>query len=157
MSVKDRPSSIPWPPIIFAAIIVIGYALQHFFALPWALPPTSDLLSFFGVFFIGGAIALDIATVSTLWRAHTTIWPNRRADHLVTSGPFSVSRNPIYLGYVVVLFGLGLMFGNLWYFALAIVCGALLQHFAIRREEAHLQARFPAAFLAYKRKVRRWI
>ena len=157
MSIKDRPTRFPWPPLIFVALIATGYGLGYLLPLPWALEPTSGLLSFFGVFFIGGAILLDIATAYTLWHHHTTIWPNRGVDHLVTNGPFAISRNPIYLGYVVILIGLGLFFGNLWYFALAPLCGFLLQKAAIRHEEAHLHARFPVAYLAYRKKVRRWL
>jgi protein-S-isoprenylcysteine O-methyltransferase Ste14 len=90
-------------------------------------------------------------------KAETTILPHKGSAKLVTSGPFSFTRNPIYFGNVILLFGLGLLLENIWFWPLAIICGALTQRLAILREEAHLQAKFPAAFLAYKKKVRRWI
>jgi protein-S-isoprenylcysteine O-methyltransferase Ste14 len=50
-----------------------------------------------------------------------------------------------------------MLLGNPWYFPVALIAGALTQKLAIVREEAHLKAKFPASWLAYQRKVRRWI
>ncbi|NJR13443.1 MAG: isoprenylcysteine carboxylmethyltransferase family protein [Phyllobacteriaceae bacterium] len=152
-----RPNAFPWPPVLLVASIAGAFALQLFVPLPWVPSPIQELLTLFGLVLVGIALAIDITSVLTLRRAQTTFLPHRGTAHLVTSGPFSFSRNPIYLGNVILLFGLGLAFGNPWFWPLALVDGALTQRLAILREEQHLQAKFPAAFLAYKRKVRRWI
>jgi protein-S-isoprenylcysteine O-methyltransferase Ste14 len=111
----------------------------------------------FGVVIVGTALLIDVFAMLTLHRAKTTVLPNRGAQKLVTSGPFSFSRNPIYLANVLLMFGVGMAVGNLWFWFLAIPVGGLTQHLAIKREEAHLQMKFPAGWLAYRKKVRRWI
>jgi protein-S-isoprenylcysteine O-methyltransferase Ste14 len=157
MSISERPNVFPWPPVLLVGSVVAAFLLGQFVPLPWPPSPIRELLSVTGVMLCGAALAIDILAVMTLRKAKTTFLPHRGSDHLVTSGPFSFSRNPIYLGNVLLLFGAGLVFGNLWFWLLALLDGGLTQRFAIVREEAHLAARFPAAWRAYARKVRRWV
>lgn len=157
MSLAIRPNVFPWPPVILVlcmtAASLLGMALPPF----WAPSPIKELLSVFGIMLIGVALTIEISAVLVMRKAKTTFLPHKSSAQLVTSGPFSFTRNPIYFGNVVLLFGLGLLFENMWFWLLALIYGALTQRLAILREEAHLQAKFPAAFLAYKKKVRRWI
>ena len=157
MSIVIRPNAFPWPPVILVSCIAAAYALGLFIPLFWAPSPIKELLDVFGVLFIGIALAIEISAMLVMRKAKTTIMPNKGSAKLVTSGPFSFTRNPIYFGNIILLFGLGLMLENIWFWPFAIICGALTQQLAVLREEAHLQAKFPAAFLAYKKKVRRWI
>lgn len=157
MSILVRPNAFPWPPVILLAAIAASYALGLYFPLPWVPSPIKELLDVFGVLLIGIAIFIEASAMIVLQKAKTTILPNKGSQKLVTTGPFSFTRNPIYFGNVVLLFGLGLLLENFWFWVFALICGALTQKLAILREEAHLQAKFPAAFLAYKKKVRRWL
>jgi protein-S-isoprenylcysteine O-methyltransferase Ste14 len=157
LTLADRPNRFPWPPVLLVAAIAAALAAQSFYPLPWAPSPIRELFWLFGIVLAGGALLIDVMAILTLQRARTTVLPHKGAQKLVTSGPFAFSRNPIYLANVLLLFGLGLALGNLWFWPLALVLGGLTQHFAILREEAHLQAKFPAGWLAYRRKVRRWI
>jgi protein-S-isoprenylcysteine O-methyltransferase Ste14 len=157
VSIALRPNSFPWPPVILVSGIAVALALGMFFPSIWLPSPFKEPLDIFGVALIGIALFIEISAVLVMRKAKTTILPNKGSAKLVTSGPFSFTRNPIYFGNVILLFGLGLMFENLWFWPIALICGALTQRLAILREEAHLQAKFPAAFLAYKKKVRRWI
>ena len=81
-------------------------------------------------------------------RHRANILPHRAATTLVTSGPFALSRNPIYLGNTLLLAGAGVMFGNVWFLLGAIGSAWLVTVLAIRREEAHLEARFGEAWRA---------
>lgn len=153
----DKPNTIPWPPIIEISALVAGVLLQKIYPLPW-LPGIAAELAF-GLGLLLGAIALTIiiSTIRTLAKHKTTVFPNRSADRLVTSGPFSFSRNPIYLSNVCLLFAVGLLFGNLWMFVAGIVAGFATQKLAIEREEAHLEHRFGRAWRHYRKTARRWI
>lgn len=153
----ERPNVFPWPPVILVSSIVSAALLGLVVPLPWPPSPIRELLSVIGAILIGTALLIDVLTIQALRQARTTFLPHRGAAHLVTSGPFSFSRNPIYLANVLLQFGIGMFFGNPWSFALALIAGGLTQHFAIVREEVHLQAKFPAAWRAYARRVRRWI
>lgn len=157
MSIAVRPNSFPWPPVILIASILAAYGFGIFLPLLWAPSPIKELLDVFGVLLIAIAILIEVTAVLEMRKAKTTILPNKGSSKLITKGPFSFTRNPIYLGNVILLFGLGLFLENIWFWLFALLCGALTQKLAIEREEAHLQAKFPAAFLAYKKKVRRWI
>ena len=157
MSIAVRPNAFPWPPAILIASLTAAFALGVYVPLVWVPSPIKELLDVFGVLLIGIALLIEISAMLSLRKAKTTILPNKGSTKLVTSGPFSFTRNPIYFGNVILLFGVGLLLENIWFWLFALICGAMTQHFAIIREEAHLQAKFPAAFLAYKKKVRRWI
>lgn len=153
----DRPNRFPWPPVVYvgaiAAAIVLGVAVP----LPFVTGPLGEFLFALGWLVAAGGVAIDIAAMRAMRRAKTTILPHRAASHLVTDGPFAFSRNPIYLGNTMVMIGLGLILGNGWFLALAIVAALLVHKLAVQPEERHLEQRFGKRFRDYSRKVRRWI
>ena len=110
----------------------------------------------------GGAL-LVIGAALTLWGAHTvlhsgtTILPYRRTTALVERGPFRLTRNPMYLGMVVMLLGSALALGTVgpWFVAVALL--ATLQWRFVRHEERALEYALGAPYRAYKRRVRRWL
>jgi protein-S-isoprenylcysteine O-methyltransferase Ste14 len=155
--VTARPNSLPWPPIIFLATIVVSVALNAFYPLPWFGQPLSGILSVLGWLMIAAFAGLNISTIRALRRAGTTVRPDRGTDHLVTDGPFAFSRNPIYLAGTMLVLGIGLVWGIVWFLPLAFLAAFAVQRVAIEREEMHLQARFGETYLDYTRRVRRWI
>lgn len=110
-----------------------------------------------GAALVAAGLALDGAAVVTMARAKTNILPHRGADRLVTGGPFVLSRNPIYLGNTTLLIGAAFVLGNGWFFVAAALGAFATQELAIRREEAHLAARFGADWQAYAARVPRWL
>lgn len=153
----DKPNTIPWPPIFYGFAILSGFILQKYVPLPWLPYTMSQFFFMLGVIAFLTGLAIDLKTFQTLRKRNTTVLPTKAATHLVTEGPFSFSRNPIYLGNTILTFGLGLIFGNLWMFATGLTAAFLTNHFAIKREERHLQAKFGSSWQKYTKKVRRWI
>ena len=151
------PSRIPWPPLIYLAAIVGGILLTMVYPLPWIGPPLADILFAAGWLLVVGAIALDISALRTLMRAKTTVRPNRASDHLVTTGPFSFTRNPIYLGNTMLTIGIGLIAGSVWFVLLGLAAAFITQKLAVEPEERHLEARFGKKYRDYRVRVRRWI
>ena len=151
-----RPNRFPYPPVIYALAILAG-ALSPL-ALPvwWPGHPLSDILTATGILMIAMAILLDLKAMYTLHRHKTTILPMKGADHLVTDGPYSLSRNPIYLGNTILTIGAGFAFGIIWFIPLAFLAAFLTQKLAIEREEKHLAAKFGKHWRDYMHKVRRW-
>jgi protein-S-isoprenylcysteine O-methyltransferase Ste14 len=90
-------------------------------------------------------------------RAKTTLNPNAVADHLITNGPFAVTRNPMYLANTLLLMGIGMIFGSTWFLLLAIVAAFATQKLAIEREEKMLMEKFGKKYRDYAKRVRRWI
>jgi protein-S-isoprenylcysteine O-methyltransferase Ste14 len=155
--VTARPNSLPWPPVIFLAAVVISVLLHVFFPRPWFARPLSGIFFALGCLLIAGFVALNVSAIRAMRRAGTTVRPDRATDHLVTDGPFAFTRNPLYLAGAMLLPGIGLVTGIVWFLPLAIVAALAVQKLAIEREEAHLQARFGEAYRDYARRVRRWI
>lgn len=152
----ERPSSIPWPPLLLIAALLGGYLLEKFVPLGW--PGIDDWPARAVGLSIGAAgIALTIWASHTLHKHETTILPHKRASALVTDGPFAYFRNPIYLGEVMILFGLAELTKNIWFVIVALVFAVLITWLAILPEERHLLARFGPAYRDYMGKARRWI
>lgn len=153
----DRPSRIPWPPLIYLSALALGLVLHALYPLPWFGRPFGDILLAIGVLAIGAGLLLDLLAFRAMSRGKTTILPHRGSAHLVTGGPFALTRNPIYLGNTLVLIGIGLVFGIAWLLLAAPLAALATQKLAIEPEERHLGARFGKAFRDYRKRVRRWI
>ena len=100
-----------------------------------------------------------LAGVRAFQRARTTVNPINPAAStaLVVNGIYRVTRNPMYLGFALLLLALAMYLGKLSGLLLVPLFMAYLQHFQIRPEERALQAKFGALFVAYCRQVRRWL
>jgi protein-S-isoprenylcysteine O-methyltransferase Ste14 len=155
--VTARPNSLPWPPIIYLAAIAVSVSLNVFYPLPWFGQPLAGILFVLGWLMIAAFVALNISAIRAMRRAGTTVRPDRGTDHLVTDGPFSFTRNPLYLAGTMLVLGSGLVSGIVWFLLLAILAAFTVQKLAIEREERHLQARFGETYLDYAGRVRRWI
>jgi len=103
------------------------------------------------------AIALFVSAVRTLRAAGTPIPGNRPATTIVRTGPYRVSRNPIYLALSLVQLGLSLWVNSLALLITLIPAVALMWLVVIPREERYLEARFPSEYSPYKASVRRWL
>lgn len=153
----ERPNTIPWPPIILIGFLLIGFALGQLIPLGWLPGFAGELLVGLGILMAALAILIDVAAMRTMATARTTIMPHRGSDHLVTSGPFRFSRNPIYLANVMLLAGIGLFTENAWLVLLAPASGFATRKLAIEREEAHLEGKFAKTYRDYKKRVNRWL
>jgi protein-S-isoprenylcysteine O-methyltransferase Ste14 len=155
--IQNSPNTLPWPPIVYIAAVAAAILLHSLWPLPWLPRPMSELLFAIGWLIVGVALAMDIAAMRAMASAKTTIMPHRGSDHLVTGGPFAFTRNPIYLGNTMLMIGIGLIAGIVWFILLAPVAAFVTQKLAIEREERHLEARFGKKYRDYTKKVRRWI
>lgn len=105
-----------------------------------------------------GALVIILGVVS-FRRAKTTVNPMKpeSASSLVVAGIYRVTRNPMYLGFLLILLGWAVYLSNV--LAIVPVVGFVIYMtvFQIRPEERALEALFGAEFAAYKERVRRWI
>jgi len=97
--------------------------------------------------------------VASFRRAKTTVNPLQpgAASTLVVSGIYRMTRNPMYLGLLLVLAGWALFLANALAFAFPVAYIPLMNHLQIRPEEDALAAKFGPEFTAYQSKVRRWL
>ncbi|WP_312418701.1 isoprenylcysteine carboxylmethyltransferase family protein [Shinella sp.] len=153
---RMKPLAFPWPPFIYGAAIAAAFLLQAYFPLSVAETNIWIARAAGGVL-IATAVILDVWAMRTLVDCHTTILPNRCSTHLVTSGPYRFTRNPIYLGYTLATAGIGLAMLNPWCIVTAMAAAALTSLVAIKREELHLLSRFGVDFERYCHDTTRWI
>lgn len=150
------PSHFPWPPVLFLAALAGGWLAQQLWPLAW--PGLNDLPArIIGWAFIAGGFGLAGWALVTMLRGSAEFRPHAEATVLITSGPFRRFRNPMYLGYVMILLGLADKSQNLWIAIMTLVFALAVTWLAILPEERHLEAKFGDAYRAYKAASRRWI
>jgi protein-S-isoprenylcysteine O-methyltransferase Ste14 len=155
--VENGPIRFPWPPVLYVAAILASVALSWWFPLPWIGEPLAGMLLVAGIALAIVAVAMVVTAIHTMHKAKTSVRLDRPAAHLVQKGPYSISRNPIYLGNTLFMIGIGLAAAMLWFIILAVVAAFLAQKLAIEREERHLDQRFGKKYRDYCKRVRRWI
>lgn len=144
------------PPIIAIFCAIMMWMLRDF-------GPSINLSDNFklSILFIciGIAIAFDLSALREFGRAKTTINPlnPQKAQSIVTSGIYKITRNPMYVGIVVLLFGFCMKFGSYIGFIFIPLFITYITIFQIIPEEIALEAKFRDEYLKYKNKVRRWI
>ena len=150
----DHANVVASPTVIFAGILVLGFGLDMIWPaafLPegWSLP--------LGLIVIFAAVNIKLFAVREMVRVKTNVNIRKPANDIATSGLYSVSRNPLYTGMILLDTGIGSIVNSLWIFLLSAVLAAILQKGVIEPEEAYLEKKFGAKYLRYKAKVRRWI
>ena len=152
----QKPNVVPWPPLIYALAAVAGFGLGHTcpIGFGWVWGSVAKVI---GGLSITAGLDLDLSAMIWMRRQRANILPNRAATALVTTGPFAVSRNPIYLGNTLVIAGAALAWDNPWYLPAALIAAFAVDRLAIRREEAHLIARYGDAWRDYAQRTPRWL
>jgi protein-S-isoprenylcysteine O-methyltransferase Ste14 len=142
-------------PPTYLLVALILMALLHFLIpvvkfvpVPWNL---------LGILPLAAGIALNLLADRDFHQAETTVKPFENSSALVTTGVFRISRNPMYLGYMLILLGVGLLLRSLVPLVVIPVFGYLMARVFIRTEERMLQETFGPAWEAYAKRVRRWI
>lgn len=151
----DTPNTVPWPPLLYIAAVVIGLWLDRWLPGQGWLETTAARMG--GASLAVAGVALDVAAMLALAAHRTSILPHRAAVRLVTSGPFSWTRNPIYLGNTLVMAGAAGLLGSPGLLMGAFAAAVAVERLAIVREEQHLHARFGHEWTEYRSRTRRSI
>jgi protein-S-isoprenylcysteine O-methyltransferase Ste14 len=143
------------PPVWLALALLLAWAIGRVEPAWLTLAyPVTQLLS--GLLVGAGLILMALAVVEMRkWR--TTVIPHQEASHLVTSGIFTRTRNPIYLGDTLLLAGVILWFDALLALPLVPLFLWWIERRCVIPEEARLRRRFKADWARYENKVRRWL
>jgi protein-S-isoprenylcysteine O-methyltransferase Ste14 len=102
-------------------------------------------------------MALAMWFIRTMRGADTTLALNKPVYSLVQDGPFRYSRNPGYLSLAMIYAGIAILRNALWPILLLPLVLVVTQRELIEREERYLERTFGEEYLAYKRRVRRWV
>ncbi len=151
------PARLPWPPIMMAIAVVVGLALDKIAGEKFGDALNVSALRGAGAALVVTALTIDFWCARTLARRETTILPHRAASNLVTEGPYSFSRNPIYMAHVTLTLGLGLLLASPFIVTLTPLLVLGLQKRSIEPEELHLLQKFGEDFRAYMARTPRWL
>ena len=144
------------PPVLPVVTILAGVALDRVVPIAVELPAPAR-------YWIGGAIVIASFLLLGTWsvilfhRSGQSPIPSEPTPSIVERGPYRFTRNPMYLMMVIACVGFAIILSNAWILVLTPLCASLLHRLAILPEEAYLERKFGDGYLAYKRKVRRWL
>ena len=151
---NDNAGVIAPPPIIFGVPLAAGLIADYVHRLPLS---SERMLFWAGIVLALSGLALIAAGSLALTRAHTAVIPYHPTTAIVSSGPFRFSRNPLYLGFVLIYLGASMAANTLWPLPLLPLAIVVMQRGVIHREERYLARKFGEEYLAYQSRVRRWI
>jgi protein-S-isoprenylcysteine O-methyltransferase Ste14 len=146
---------IPPPALALAAGACMS-ALHRWFPLARCVSPPWQWL---GLLPAALGVAISVMAFGRFRRVRTTVNPldPSKATHLVTDGVFSVSRNPMYLGLMLVLVGWAIWQGTVSSWLVLPLFWAIITYGQIVPEEQALSRLFGEQYAAYRREVGRWI
>jgi protein-S-isoprenylcysteine O-methyltransferase Ste14 len=148
MNKKILPPSYLLIAILAMIILHFALPLYRIVPMPW---------NFAGVVPLLLGIVINLYADKALHAANTTVKPFLESNALVTGSVYSISRHPMYLGFVLVLIGVAILLGSLSPWVVVPIFAALMQVVFIRVEERMLADKFDLAWEDYKKKVRCWI
>ena len=142
------------PPVWFFALLLLSIALGIYLPVLkfWSYP-----FSLLGVVPIALGAVLNLWADSLFKKNRTTVKPHLKPSTLLTSGAFRVSRNPMYLGMVLILFGAAACVGSITAFLSPVLFFLISELDFIPWEESVMEDVFGQPYLDYKKRVRRWI
>jgi len=137
--------------VALIAAVLIYFLPRH----PWL---ATEITTAVAVAIAICAAILDFWALLTFRKANTTINPlhPEQTKALVTTGPFRISRNPMYLGLIMLLLAWGLYLQSLWSIAVILAVMLYLTQFQIKPEERILENKYGEQFTSYRSSVRRW-
>jgi len=141
------------PHVLFACLaamtlLYLFLPLSYWIAFPWSWIGLLPIL-------LGAILNLKADNLFKQWK--TTVKPSEVPSNLIQSGPFRISRHPMYLGMTLILLGAAILFGAVSALLPVLLFPICMEVLFISMEEKKMAAEFGAAWDKYKKRVRRWI
>jgi protein-S-isoprenylcysteine O-methyltransferase Ste14 len=142
------------PDLTLVLTLLMAFGLDRFSPVVRIIPYPVNLV---GWPMIGVGVVGITLVMTTLRRHRTSTNPADMPTSFLTSGVFSISRNPLYLSYVIVVLGAALLFGSLAAFLAPLLCFLVIHLAIVPIEERRLNEGLGSAYQTYCANVRRWI
>lgn len=157
MSATDYADVAIKPPLLFLGALALGCLLTLVIPIGPGLGSANGLALTVGLIFVVIGFTLAAFSARAFHLAGTSVVPGQASTALVTYGPYKITRNPIYIGFVLVYFGLAIVLTSMWVLLLLIPTLIILQRGVVEPEEAYLERTFGDAYRKYKAQVPRWL
>jgi protein-S-isoprenylcysteine O-methyltransferase Ste14 len=142
------------PGSTLAASIITAVVLHYFFPVTTIIPFPYNLL---GLVIVGFGVYLAFQSVRLLISHNTTFEASGNPSSLVTKYPYNYTRNPIYLGMLLIALGTATILSSLSAFIAPILFFLVVNTIIMPFEENRLQKIFGSEYERYKGSVRRWL
>ena len=142
------------PPVIVLILVVSNFLSSK--KIDIINLPNQTLVSII-IFLIG--VFILIVPVSKFIKSKTTVNPIKfkKVNKLITSGIYKYSRNPMYLGFLMIVISTSIYYLNIFSIITPILFYFWINRYQIKREEIFLREKFGKEYLLYTTKTRRWI
>lgn len=150
----DNPGVVSPPPLIYGLPLAAGWYMDR--RDPFPVMP-AEYAWWIGVALIAVAVALGVSAFVQFRLKHTAVVPYRATTAIIRSGPFRITRNPVYLAMTLGYIGIALMMNSMWPLLLLPLVLLVVHRGVILREERYLEQKFGDEYNTYKMRVRRWI
>lgn len=154
---ESGPPVLVFPPLLLAAMPLAAALLGALVPLSLVPPMGAAAGLWPGLALILAGIAIAGLGVKAFKAAGTNVNPQKPSLTIVTDGPYRFTRNPMYLGMLLLALGLGLLLSLDWAPLLVPVHWAILHWGVVLREEGYLTETFGAPYTAYLATTRRWV
>jgi protein-S-isoprenylcysteine O-methyltransferase Ste14 len=142
------------PPLAYLAGLLAGAVLE--LAFPIDGPPTAVRIAVAAAG-VAASLYLGLGATGRFQRAGTAVIPFSPTTALVTSGPYRITRNPMYVAMAFLYVAIAVGFGLIWALAVLPLVLVVIDRLVIAKEEPYLERLFGQQYLDYKRRVRRWL
>jgi len=143
------------PPIVLALCLIAIVGINYFDLATKVIFSGPVTFAGYGLIFFG--VLLPVWGARLFKQHETNILPFKDPEKIVTDGPFGFSRNPMYLGMLLVILGFAFIYGTALSFIFPLAYFCIANWYYIPYEEGRMSEVFGDKFTAYKAKVRRWI
>ncbi|MEE9139266.1 MAG: isoprenylcysteine carboxylmethyltransferase family protein [Alphaproteobacteria bacterium] len=150
----DHPGVIARPPLIYLAALAVGLVPEFLWPSDMLSVPRRLVL---GLFFIASGASLMGLAIREFKKAETHFRTDRPVTAIITTGPFRITRNPIYIALSLIYVGIAVGLDSLWVLAMLVPVLIVIRYGVIAREERYLESKFGDGYRSYKSSVRRWL
>lgn len=142
---------------IFSVTLILGLVLHFAFPLHLTTPIAAPFRLLAGAALVLVGVIIIALSKRDLKNAGQPSAPGKPTTRIVETGIYRFSRNPLYLGLVVVLAGLGLGLDIVWWLLFTIPLLLAFHYLLVLPEEQYLLGSFGEQYMSYRSRVRRWL
>ena len=153
---KDSPGVYIPPPLFYVLIFLLASFVQKKIPIDDSLFHL-QITKIIGILFLVISLFFLVTSLMKFFQSKNTLILIKPASSLQTNGIYSISRNPMYVGLVIVYLGITCLIGNWWNIILFPLLLLVIQEYIIKKEENYLERAFGEKYLDYKSRVRRWL
>jgi len=142
------------PPVYLFFTLAFMWLLQRYYPVVQFI---EEPLAYAGVIPVLFGIMMSAISAGMFVKTQTGLEPFEEATTLVTGGFYRITRNPMYLGMFMMLFGVAFLLGSISALLPMLLFALIIRNNFVLGEERFLEAAFGQSYLDYKSEVRRWI